>query len=321
MGCASSSTTVVQTFTPDEVNGDEDDTRNKLGGCGGSAVSKGTADSGVVMESKEVPLLPGIVPRKLPPLTSASVLKTSSGLLQQERAAQERQKSSDILEELLNQGIIPEGQTIERSSRAWEAYSLMLNDMEVVRQRPARLESLKAKQAQALPSIEDIEEKMKLAEERRKLKENELKARLRTKSARVRVRAPISRTDNDENSPISPVGPLQSSVSLDILHPPLHSQTACKEAEGGECVKEARGDQKESRKEMGSAEKTEGREKVGASGATRGEGAKRVCEKGDEEEEELNQLEELQSSQLLKALWELESDSTFQHAEDKEEKF
>uniref|UniRef100_A0A3Q3JXT3 Uncharacterized protein n=1 Tax=Monopterus albus TaxID=43700 RepID=A0A3Q3JXT3_MONAL len=147
----------------------QDDTRNKLGGCGGSAVSKGTADSGVVMESKEVPLLPGIVPRKLPPLTSA----TSSGLLQQERAAQERQKSSDILEELLNQGIIPEGQTIERSSRAWEAYSLMVGtwftEVKVVRQRPARLESLKAKQAQALPSIEDIEEKMKLAEERRKV--------------------------------------------------------------------------------------------------------------------------------------------------------
>lgn len=32
-------------------------------------MSKGTTDSGVVMESRQMPVLPGEVPRKLPPLT------------------------------------------------------------------------------------------------------------------------------------------------------------------------------------------------------------------------------------------------------------
>lgn len=47
----------------------QDETGSKLDGRGDSAVSKGTADSGVVMESREIPVLPGAVPRKLPPLT------------------------------------------------------------------------------------------------------------------------------------------------------------------------------------------------------------------------------------------------------------
>lgn len=48
----------------------EDETGSKLDGRGDSAVSKGTADSGVVMEDRQTTLLPGEVPRKLPPLTS-----------------------------------------------------------------------------------------------------------------------------------------------------------------------------------------------------------------------------------------------------------
>lgn len=47
----------------------EDETGSKLDSRGDSAVSKGTADSGVVMEDRQIPLLPGEVPRKLPPLT------------------------------------------------------------------------------------------------------------------------------------------------------------------------------------------------------------------------------------------------------------
>lgn len=47
----------------------QDERGNKLRNCGDSAVSKGTTDSGVVME-KEIPMLPGEVPRKLPPLKS-----------------------------------------------------------------------------------------------------------------------------------------------------------------------------------------------------------------------------------------------------------
>lgn len=124
-------------------------------------MSKGTTDSGVGMENKEIPVLPGAVPRKLPPLTSECAgesvadrfthnggcvqklchseekiqcthLKcfcftvSGSGLLQQDSTVQERQKSSEILEELLNQGIIPVGQTRGGSSGAGEAYSIMV---------------------------------------------------------------------------------------------------------------------------------------------------------------------------------------------------
>ena len=48
------------------------------------------------------------------------------GLRQQEDTLQERQKSSEILEELLNQGIIPVGESRERGSGAGEAYSIMV---------------------------------------------------------------------------------------------------------------------------------------------------------------------------------------------------
>ncbi|XP_026202948.1 stathmin domain-containing protein 1 [Anabas testudineus] len=296
MGCGSSTDT-VQPLTADGVNGDEDDRGSKLRGCGDSAVSKGTTDSGVVME-KEIPMLPGAVPRKLPPLSSEWVREIHPDFLQQESTAQERQKSSEILEELLNQGIIPVGQTKEKSSGAGEAYSIMLNDTEVVRRRPpARLESLKAKKEQMLTSREDIEEKIRLAEERRKLREDELKMRLRAKSARVRVRvrAPISRTEEDEDSPVEP---LESALSSDLL------QNASIAAEVEDFMREAGGDGKENKKEISKAGETEDTEKVGVSGNDRGEGAEKISENSSgEEEERLNEAE-------------LESDSNFQHTEE-----
>lgn len=48
----------------------QNETGSKLDGRGDSAVSKGTTDSGVVMENRQIPVLPGAVPRKLPPLTA-----------------------------------------------------------------------------------------------------------------------------------------------------------------------------------------------------------------------------------------------------------
>ncbi|XP_018553538.1 stathmin domain-containing protein 1 isoform X2 [Lates calcarifer] len=230
MGCSSSTNTAVQPLTQEEVNGGEDETGSKLGGRGDSAVSKGTTDSGVVMENKEIPELPGAVPRKLPPLTSECVRETSPGLLRRDSAGQERQKSSEILEELLNQGIIPVGQSEGRTSGAGEAYSIMLDDRDVVRRRPpARLESLKDKKLQSLHTREEIEEKIKLAEERRKLREDELKMRLRAQSARVRVRTSVSATVEDEDTPVTPVKLTQSPL------PPARSA-----AEGGESAREAR---------------------------------------------------------------------------------
>lgn len=60
----------------------QDDRGSKLRKCGDSAVSKGTTDSGVVME-KELPMLPGEVPRKLPPLTSEWVRESESDKITQ----------------------------------------------------------------------------------------------------------------------------------------------------------------------------------------------------------------------------------------------
>lgn len=47
----------------------QNETGSKLDGRGDSAVSKGTTDSGVVMESAQISALPGQVPGQLPPLT------------------------------------------------------------------------------------------------------------------------------------------------------------------------------------------------------------------------------------------------------------
>ncbi|XP_039977796.1 stathmin domain-containing protein 1 [Xiphias gladius] len=333
MGCGSSANTAVQPLTPEEANGDEDETGSKIGSRGDSAVSKGTTDSGVVMENKEITVLPGAVPGKLPPLTSGCVRESeadtltqdaaSPGMLQQDSTVQDRQKSSEILEELLNQGIIAVGKTRERSKGAGEAYSIMLDDRDVVRRRPpARLESLKAKKVQSLPSREEIEEKIRLAEERRKLREDELKTRLRTKSARARVRAPISSTEEEEDTSLTPVKPLHSPLTHDPTASLLfHSQITCREAEGGESAREAGADSRECDK--GRAEKGQGQEKGGVSGDNRGAGAEWASEDGDEEEEEeeLNQVEELRAGKLLTASGELESDFSYQHAEDKEETF
>nr|XP_046274622.1 stathmin domain-containing protein 1 [Scatophagus argus] len=312
MGCSSSTNTAVQPLRPEEVNGDEEETGSKLDGRGDSAVSKGTTDSGVVMEN---PVLPGEVPRKLPLLTSVRESEvdrnTQNGV---------RPKSSEILEELLNQGIIPVGQ---RGSAAGEAYSIMLDDREGVRRRPpARLESLRTSKTQSV-SIEQIEEKIRLAEERRKLRTDELQTRLRTKSARVRGPAPTSSAEAEEDTTLTPVEPiLHPLTSPDQLDPTLLSQISHVEAESGEHVRETGGDGGELGGETGGACREEG----GESGENTGEGPERISEDGDGEEEdegeeELTEVEEFKKDQLLVASGELENDHSFQHAEDKEEMF
>lgn len=57
----------------------QEETGGKLGSRGDSAVSKGTTDSGVMMENKEIPALPGVVPRQLPPLTSEHAGESQAG--------------------------------------------------------------------------------------------------------------------------------------------------------------------------------------------------------------------------------------------------
>ncbi|XP_049458340.1 stathmin domain-containing protein 1 isoform X1 [Epinephelus fuscoguttatus] len=321
MGCTSSST-VVRPLTPEQAKGDEDETGSRVYGRGDSAVSKDTTDSGVVMENRDNPVLPGTVPGELPPLTSELVREsdadriTRNGFLQQESTVQERPKSSEILEELLNQGIIPVRQSRERCSGTGEAYSIMLDDGEGVRRRPpARLESLKAKKAQSFPSKEEIEEKMRLAEERRKLREDELKKGLRTKSARARRPAPISSTEEDKDTAHNPVEQLQPPITPKPLDPlPCCPSEA---AEGREQVK-SRGD---GREVTVRADTEEGWRVKNDSGNNKEEGAEGVSKYSDREVE-LTQVEELRKDQLLlTASGELESDSSFQRAEDKEEIF
>lgn len=147
------------------------------------------------------------------------------------------------------------------------------------------------------------------------LREDELKTRLRTKSARVRAPAPTFSTEVDEDAAITPVERIQHPLTADPLDPPLFSPIPREEAEGEEHVREAAGDGRECR------EGADRREEGGEGGENRGEGAERGSEGGEEDEEELTQVEALKKDQLLVALEELENDSSFQRAEDKEEMF
>ncbi|XP_026144365.1 stathmin domain-containing protein 1-like isoform X1 [Carassius auratus] len=180
MGCGSSKITVVEPVKPRSLNGDEFVVQG--GSRGDSAVSKMTTDSGVSLDAAEPTVLPGSVPRMLPPLQAQS-----PGLAQQ---SEERPESSEILEQLLVQGIIP---AQPRHGGSGEAYNIMMDDAEKPKRRPpARLESLKIRKEQEVTRKEDIEMKMRQVEERRKEKEEDLKRRLRIKSARPSVAAPVT---------------------------------------------------------------------------------------------------------------------------------
>ncbi|XP_016365228.1 stathmin domain-containing protein 1-like isoform X1 [Sinocyclocheilus rhinocerous] len=183
MGCGSSKITVVEPVKPRGLNGNETETLEFVvqgGSRGDSAVSKMTTDSGVSLDAAEPTVLPGSVPRMLPPLQAQS-----PGLAQQ---SEERPDSSEILEQLLVQGIIP---AQPRQGGSGEAYNIMMDDAEKPKRRPARLESLKIRKEQEVTRKEDIEMKMRQVEERRKEKED-LKRRLRIKSARPSFAAPVT---------------------------------------------------------------------------------------------------------------------------------
>ncbi|XP_073677553.1 stathmin domain-containing protein 1 [Garra rufa] len=185
MGCGSSKITVVEPVKPSIQNGNETETLEFLaqgGSRGDSAVSKMTTDSGVSLDVAEPTVLPGSVPRMLPPLQAQS-----PGLAQQ---SAERPESSEILEQLLVQGIIP---AQPKQGGSGEAYNIMMDDDGKPKKRPpARLESLKTRKEQEVTKKEDIEMKMRQVEERRKEKEEDLKRRLRIKSARPRAAAPVT---------------------------------------------------------------------------------------------------------------------------------
>ncbi|XP_060798235.1 stathmin domain-containing protein 1 [Neoarius graeffei] len=195
MGCGSSRLTVVEPVKP----GSLDTTAEIEPVCGSprgdSAVSKNTTDSGVGLDTGETYVPSRTGPRILPPLQAQSPSLTQES---------QRQESSVILEQLLNQGIIPAQSRVASSG---EAYNIMLADSEGPRKRPPpRLESLKIRKEQELTTKEDLDEKMKQVEERRKVREEELRNRLRVKSARPRGTALVEVgevSDPDVDSPPS----------------------------------------------------------------------------------------------------------------------
>ncbi|XP_062385754.1 stathmin domain-containing protein 1 [Sardina pilchardus] len=185
MGCgASSKITVVEPVKPSSDNEHDSLEVQRTGGGdrGDSAVSKHTTDSGLGLEAAEGIILPGAVPRQLPPLRASSLGQA------QNDTPSPRQESSEILEQLLNQGIIS---AQPNTASSGEAYSITMGDAEgPLRRLPPRLEKLMVRrEEQGTATKEDIEERMRQAEERRQTKEDELKVRLRTKSARHRQAA------------------------------------------------------------------------------------------------------------------------------------
>ncbi|XP_036001050.1 stathmin domain-containing protein 1 [Fundulus heteroclitus] len=236
-------------------------------------------------------------------------LGAEPSLLQGDAPVKGRPKSSEILEELWNQGIIPVGESWGKDSGP--AFCIMDEPKGAARRPPARLKSLKARKDQS-HSKEDLDEKMRLVEERRKFKQDELKTRLRTSSARGRRSDPTFTTEDDTDPTLSPVESLHlPPISEPSPASPLHSQMAHKAAMGGQWVKEAAGDNGGFREGENASQEAE----------EKGDCQEGRAEEGEMEEEEVTQVEELRRSELLAALEELESDSSFQHAEDKDETF
>ncbi|XP_015349685.1 stathmin domain-containing protein 1 [Marmota marmota marmota] len=146
---------------------------------------KDTVDKVEGLEQQaQIRSLPGTIPESSPspsdrnrkvnsdPVTNGFINKP------QPLENRERQKSSDILEELIVQGII---QSSSRILRNGESYDVMMNTTEKpLRKPPARLKKLKIKKEVRDFTMKDIEEKMQAAEERRKIKEEEIRRRLRS---------------------------------------------------------------------------------------------------------------------------------------------
>ncbi|XP_069816263.1 stathmin domain-containing protein 1 [Dendropsophus ebraccatus] len=190
MGCQSSKVQVVKPTdgrksgwaedgkaeTKDEVNLQKNITSSERDG---SALSKGTLDSGVGLDDERAGNhIPGTVAETVFSPRTAIGLNNDISLLNKEPVTRERQTSSDILEELMSQGIIQSESKVVKNG---EAYDVMVDTPgKALGRPPAKLEKLKTirKKNKSLTK-EDIEAKMKAAEERRKTKEEELKKRLR----------------------------------------------------------------------------------------------------------------------------------------------
>eukprot|EP00079_Xenopus_tropicalis_P036663 XP_017950434.1 PREDICTED: stathmin domain-containing protein 1 isoform X2 [Xenopus tropicalis] len=172
---AKSSRRARSEFSVDDIKANNNNSSNARDG---SALSKGTMDSGLGLEDESSGALPGTVTEKLP--SPRGRLNNDLPLLNSGRGTpRERQTSSDILEELMTQGIIQSQAKVVRNGEAFDV--LMDTPEKPLRRPPAKLEKLQTKQKKKKNlTREDIENKMKAVEERRKTKEEELKKRLRS---------------------------------------------------------------------------------------------------------------------------------------------
>ncbi|XP_045407796.1 stathmin domain-containing protein 1 [Lemur catta] len=149
-----------------------------------AALPKGTVDNAEDLKPAQMGNLPGTIPESSPSASERNRRVNSdlvtNGLINKPQPLEnrERQKSSDILEELIVQGIIRSRSKVFRNG---ESCDVMVNTAEKpLRKPPARLKKLKIKKEVQDFAMKDIEEKMQATEERRKTKEDEIRKRLRS---------------------------------------------------------------------------------------------------------------------------------------------
>ncbi|KAK7808566.1 hypothetical protein U0070_027355, partial [Myodes glareolus] len=160
-----------------------------------AAWPKDTADNAENLDQQtHMGSLPGTIPESSPPPSKKNGRVNSdpvtNGIINKPQLLEswERPKSSDILEELIVQGIIQSRSQVFRNG---ESYDVMASDFQNVflqvdttekplRKPPARLKKLKVKKEVKDFTIQDIKEKMQAAEERRKIKREEIRKRLRS---------------------------------------------------------------------------------------------------------------------------------------------
>ncbi|XP_064151308.1 stathmin domain-containing protein 1 [Loxodonta africana] len=194
MGCGPSQPVEEQRRVPAPRKGWEEEVKADVGETHSedncrpqikAPLPKDTADSAEGLEKRaQMGSLPGTIPESSPSPSEQNGRVHSdlvpNGLISkpQDLENRERQRSSDILEELIVQGII---QSHSKVFRNGESYDVMVDTTEKpLRKPPARLKKLKIKREVKDFTMKDIEEKMQAVEERRKTKEEEIRKRLRS---------------------------------------------------------------------------------------------------------------------------------------------
>ncbi|KAG8510986.1 Stathmin domain-containing protein 1 [Galemys pyrenaicus] len=167
--------------------------------------------------------LPGTIPESSPCLSESHGKVNSdlvtNGLIHKSQLLEnrERQKSSDILEELIIQGIIQSHSKVFRNGESYDVMaSNSVNPTETpLRKPPARLKKLQLKKEVKAFTMKDIEEKMQAAEERRKTKE-EIRKRLRSD----RLLPPDPHPESPDSRAEIPFPEELNTVSSSTLEPP-----------------------------------------------------------------------------------------------------